>query len=97
MALKNSTSEKVIEAHLVAQVKARGGKCIKILSTIENGLPDRLCLLPGGVTFFVEVKSTGERLRKLQELKRREIERTGHSVFVADSFEQIENILKIYV
>ena len=58
--------EKVIEQYFVAEVKRLGGIALKLNSTSMNGLPDRLILLPNGVLFFAELKSTGKKARPLQ-------------------------------
>ncbi len=48
--------EKDIEDYLVQEIKDRGGECIKIETSSERGWPDRLCILPYGIVFFVETK-----------------------------------------
>lgn len=63
-----SVMEREIEAKLVAMVEAAGGKCLKWVCPGWAGVPDRICLLPGGKVFFVETKRPkGGRLSKLQE------------------------------
>jgi hypothetical protein len=58
--------EKDIEAYLVAVVQARGGKAWKFTSPAHRGVSDRIVLLPGGVVWFVEVKTETGRLSALQ-------------------------------
>lgn len=55
-------SEKDIERELVVQIGRNNGLCIKLLCDQCIGLPDRLCLLPGGKVAFVELKTTGKSL-----------------------------------
>lgn len=48
--------EKDIEQALVRTVKSHGGLCLKWVCPGWLGVPDRICLLPGGRVFFVETK-----------------------------------------
>ena len=48
--------EREIEAFLRQKIKSAGGLCLKFVSPGWAGAPDRLCLLPGGKIFFVELK-----------------------------------------
>mgnify|MGYP002750418290 CR=1 FL=1 len=49
--------ENVIERALREDIKKKGGWCLKFVSPGTAGVPDRICLLPGGVIAFVEVKT----------------------------------------
>ena len=51
--------EKDIERKFVAEVKRRGGICPKWVSPGFDGMPDRIALLPGGKSGFVEAKAPG--------------------------------------
>ncbi len=86
-------SEKLIEKTLVAEVKKQGGWVLKLLCQFVTGLPDRLVLLPGGVVFFVEVKSTGKKPTPVQKLVHEKLRRLGFTVHVIDSLEQLNTIL----
>lgn len=86
-------SEKVIEKRLNAEVKSLGGWSLKLLSTYVTGLPDRLVLLPGGVIFFAEIKTTGKKPTTIQELIHERLRRLGFTVYVIDSLEQLNKIL----
>jgi hypothetical protein len=48
--------EKEIEAKLVKMIKSHGGLCLKWVCPGWSGVPDRICLLPGGRIYFVELK-----------------------------------------
>ena len=85
-------SEKLIERKLVEHIKAGGGLCIKLLCDQFIGLPDRLCLLPNQKAVFVEVKTTGQKPRKIQALVHNKLRALGFRVEVIDSVEQIKNI-----
>lgn len=86
-------SEKVIEKRLNAEVKSLGGWSLKLLCQFVTGLPDRLVLLPGGVIFFAEIKSTGKKPTAAQRLVHERIRRLGFTVYVIDSLEQLNKTL----
>lgn len=88
--------EKKIERRLVKTIKANGGLCIKLLPFLFTGLPDRLCLLPGGIIFFAEIKGAGEKLRKIQTHVINKIKTLGFNAFVIDSVKQVNDIMKRY-
>ena len=80
-------SEKIIEAKLGKEIKSMGGWSIKLLSTFIKGLPDRMCLLPTGIIFFGEVKSTGKKPTLAQKLIHKKLKALGFNVYVIDSFD----------
>lgn len=59
--------EKEIEQKLAAEVRKRGGMCLKLSCPGMDGVPDRLVLLPGGRMAFAELKAPGKNPRPLQE------------------------------
>lgn len=67
-----AVDEKTIEKRLRKRVEAMGGICYKFVSPGRKNVPDRICVLPYGVVFFVECKGEGEDLRdgQYRELKR---------------------------
>lgn len=89
------SSEKYIEKKFCEGIKRIGGFPIKLLSTI-TGLPDRLCLLPGGCLFFAELKSTKKKAEKRQNFVHRQIVALGFKVYVVDTMEKAEEVLKKY-
>ena len=54
----------------------KGFKVIKIIQLSENGYPDLMCLKEGNAV-FVEVKDKGEKPRKLQIHRMRELVKMG--------------------
>lgn len=86
-------SEKAIEAYLVRRVKEMGGVCLKYSNPGVTGYPDRVVLLPGGVTIWIELKSKGRKPGKVQRVRIAQLERMGHTVAVADSKEAVDGIL----
>jgi len=87
-------SEKDLERKLCAEVKKLGGWAIKLLSSQITGLPDRICLLPSGKIFFVEMKSTGKKPTKIQAIVHNRLRALGFEVYVIDTNEKINNFIK---
>ena len=48
--------EKEIEKKLKKMIERHGGLCLKWVCPGWLGVPDRICLLPGGFVIFVELK-----------------------------------------
>ena len=57
-------------------------------------MPDRLCLLPNGKIFFVELKSPGKKPRALQVNQITKITKLGQRVYVVDSKEKVDEVLE---
>ena len=84
--MKEIESEKKLERSLKSLVENEmKGLCVKLLSQHLIGLPDRLCLLPGARIFFVEVKTTGKKPRKIQTHIHQKLRGLGFKVYVLDS------------
>lgn len=93
--MKPKESEKTLEARLVREIEARGGMALKYTSQFHRGIPDRICLMPGGVAFFVELKSTGQKPTKLQDHAMDKLEKLGFSTRVIDSTESLDRLLRV--
>ena len=89
-----STKERILERKFVTSVKAVGGLALKFTSPSCAGMPDRLVLMPGGKTGFVEVKSPGCIPRPLQLSRHGMLRRLGFMVFVLDEPGQIGEIIR---
>mgnify|MGYP003521414689 FL=1 len=87
-------SEKVLEKKLVKWIKEARGKCIKLSSQFNTGLPDRMIMLPKEHVFYCELKSTGQKPTKMQEVLHNEIRALGFKVYVVDSTEGLSEMLK---
>lgn len=86
--------ENKIEAYLRDKVKHAGGIAYKFESPGNAGVPDRLVLLPGGRTVFVELKARGRKPTPLQLVQHKRIQALGHEVRVIDSREQVDEWLR---
>jgi hypothetical protein len=89
-------SEKYIEAKLRLGIQSLGGLCIKVPATFFAGLPDRLCILPGGKVFFVETKAPGKKASPVQLAVARKITALGVSVHLVDSVEAVDELVSSY-
>jgi hypothetical protein len=89
-------SEKVIERKLVEAIKANGGMCIKLLCDNLLGLPDRLILMPHAKIAFVELKTTGQKPRRIQAFMHNKLRKLGFRVEVIDTVEGVNNFVNEY-
>lgn len=96
MESKSIMCEKSIEKRLVTEVERVGGWCLKLPAIHNAGLPDRLCLFPGGEVVFVELKAFGKKPRKIQLFIHNKLRGLGFRVEVVDTPEQIETIINEY-
>ena len=90
-------SEKQIERALIKAVKDAGGLCLKWVSPGWDGAPDRIVLFADsciGRIAFVEVKSPGGKVRKIQQVRHRQLRNMGFKVFVLDDPNYIPMIIE---
>ena len=88
--------EQKIERRLRKENELIGGKALKFVSPGVSGVPDRIVLLPGGKVIFIELKAPGKKLRPIQELRKKELEKLGFDYWIVDSYEEIDSLL-IYI
>lgn len=81
--------ESTIEARLVREVRKRGGLCYKFTSPGSPGVPDRIVVLPGGVTVYVELKTEIGRLANIQKWQIEELRKRGATVRVLKGMDQV--------
>ena len=86
--------ESTIEARLAREVKKRGGLCYKFTSPGNPGVPDRIVILPGGTTVYVELKTEIGRLAKIQKWQIEELRKRGVDVRVLKGMDQVTNFLE---
>lgn len=87
------TRESEIENYLVERVRDLGGETRKVRWIGRNGAPDRLVMLPG-ISFWVELKAPGEKVKPHQAREHERMRKYGQRVDVVDSFDGVEAILK---
>lgn len=90
----SETSEKAIEAYLTRRVREEGGISLKFSSFTQTGYPDRVVMLPYGLTAWVELKSKGKKPRALQQVRHDELRAIGQPVYVIDSRPGVDEMLK---
>ena len=66
--------------------KELGGRFKKLQGQGNAGDPDRLIVLPHGLTIFCELKKAGKVPTPLQERKMQQLKALGHFVFWTDSY-----------
>lgn len=87
--------EKLIEEDLRDKVKYLGGKAYKWISPGNNGMPDRIVVMPGGKIVFVELKATGQKSTDLQKAKQAELRKLGCTVYSdVDSKDKVNQLLR---
>ncbi len=64
-------NEKLLEEKLRKEIKKMGGLALKFVPLYFVGMPDRIILMPDARVYWVEAKSTGEKLRPIQETRKR--------------------------
>lgn len=87
-------SEKDVERYLVNKAMGQGWLPLKYSSGFTTGYPDRCILLPGGVTVWVEVKTTGQKPTKLQQIRIRRLQELGFLTAVIDSRRGVDKFIE---
>ena len=59
--------ERDIEKYLKARVEEMGGLFMKFVSPGNDGVPDRIAIMPGDHVWFVELKTSKGRTTAIQE------------------------------
>ena len=91
--MRHIDSEKLVERKLAEAIKANGGMCIKLLCDNLLGLPDRMVLMSPGRISFVELKTTGQKPRRIQVFMHNKLRNLGFRVEVIDSVEGVTKFI----
>ena len=86
--------ERDVESYLVKKMAGLGIQCVKYVPDQLPGMPDRLCLLPGGMVLWVELKTKGGRLSELQKYRHQWLRSLGHQVEIVWNKEQVDELIK---
>lgn len=89
-------SEKQLQFYMKKILETVGCAVYKFASPTKRGVPDLIIIPPSGVCFFIELKSPTKKgkLTKLQEHQIKMIRARNVNVFVIDSKEGAQTILK---
>ena len=85
--------EKEIELYLQERARQMGGRAYKFTSPGRTGMPDRMVVLPHARIGFLELKAPGERPRREQQLRLRELRDLGCMAAYADTREKVDEFL----
>ena len=81
--------ESQLEQKLVSHITKLGGIAYKFSSPNRRSVPDRLCVMPNGRAFFVELKAQGKAPTPLQLHEHELLRSLGHTVLVIDNLEDV--------
>lgn len=84
--------ESEIEKKLVREIRKMGGMAYKFVSPGNTGVPDRIVILPGVIT-FVELKTETGRLSPGQKRQIRKLQDLGMKVVVLHGMKELEEFL----
>lgn len=74
--------ESEIEKILVDEIRKMGGRAFKWVSPGNDGVPDRIVVLPGYPAIFVEMKTVTGKLTSLQRIQIDRLQKMGQDVKV---------------
>ena len=83
------TLESKIQAQIITKLKKAGWLVMRAITISESGYPDLFCFRKGWVV-FIEVKRPGQKLRKIQEYRKRQLEENGFQVYVMDDWRDLK-------
>jgi len=79
-----------------------GGLCYKFVSPNHKGVPDRICVFPPftqgapGPVWWIECKSTGQKLSALQKLELERLAKHGQLAAIVDSKGGVDSLINKY-
>ena len=88
--------ESEIETYFVWAVVLRGGTTYKFRSPTQRGVADRIACMPGGQTWFVELKTKGGRLAPLQKIFAADMQHLGQRYACLWSIEGVDEWASCY-
>ena len=85
--------EKDIEKKLVDGIKRLGGCAYKWVSPGRDGVPDRIVVLPGGIIWFVELKTDTGRISPRQQFQLNFLNSLGFNTTVVRGMSECRQFL----
>lgn len=86
--------EREIEKKLVDGVRKLGGRAYKFVSPGNDGVPDRIVVLPGRAPKFIELKTETGRLSSLQNVQIKRLKDLGQDVRILYGLEDVKRFLE---
>lgn len=86
--------ESKVESYLVKRLAEIGIECKKFVPDYDNGMPDRLILLPDRRVIWAELKTDGGKLSELQKYQHIQLRDAGQDVRVIWTKRQADNLVK---
>lgn len=86
--------ESEIEKRLRDRVKQMGGRAYKFVSPGNDGVPDRIIIMPGRQPIFVELKTETGRLSALQKVQIERLKNLGQDVRILYGLDDVRDFLK---
>lgn len=86
--------ERDIESYLVREVKKLGGRAYKWVSPGNDGVPDRIVIMPNKPPVFVELKTRDGQMTDLQRVQLKRLLSLGQDVLVLYGKEDVEHFIK---
>lgn len=84
--------ERIIEKKFVERCEHElKATVLKFTPMGSNGWPDRIVMVPPGITAYGEAKATDGKLRKLQEIRQRDLRELG---FICEMIKYDEDITR---
>lgn len=90
-------TEKAVEAYLKKSMKEAGGLCWKFVSPGIVGVPDRICIFPGGEVIFVELKAPGKVPSPMQYRRLADINSLNAEATWLASLEEVDVFIEMHV
>lgn len=92
--MKATMKESKLEEWLNDKIRELGGISRKWVSPGNPGVPDRIYVFPGGLIYFVELKTEIGKFSKIQQWQLAELERLGCRVRKVKGMKQAKELLK---
>lgn len=86
--------EKQLEKYLRLRIEERGGACLKFVSPGQDGVPDRIIILPGSRVYFVELKTQTGKLSRIQKYQLKKLVDLGQCCCVVYGKSGVNDFLK---